>query len=222
VDATVKETLLGQFRCYLDGIEETPQPADAPEPAADLFSVFVELAAMRTELRSESRLLKQALDQFRGVFDTLQSSHTTIEQELRRAQADARDRSRALLRPLLLDLLELRDRLADALRQPVPPARGLDRWRRRSRPEPWREGLGITMRRLERILADRRVVAIEVIGRRFDPRHARVVGTVRDATGGAGIVAEEVRAGFLWDEELLRAAEVIVNTAEADRQEILP
>jgi molecular chaperone GrpE len=58
-----------------------------------------------------------------------------------------------------------------------------------------------------------------VTGRRFDPRVARVVGTTRDAAVGTGIVGEEVRAGFLWEEELLRAAEVIVNKADADEEE---
>src|ERR1700728_388480 len=136
VDAAVKENLLDQFRCYLDSIEEAPEEPEDAGAEADLFSVFVELAAVRNEVRAESRLLKEALDQFRGVFDTLQSSHATLEQELKRAQADARERGQALLRPLLLDLLELRDRLGSAL-QPsaAPPAGWLDRWRRR-RAEP--------------------------------------------------------------------------------------
>ena len=219
VDATVKATLLDQFRCYLDSIDEVPSPAEAPGAEADLFTVFVELAAVRNEVRTESRLVKEALDQFRGVFSTLQSSQATLEQELKRAQAEARERGRALLRPLLLDLLELRDRLVAGLHQPAPPARWLGRWRRQPEPERWREGLGITLRRLDRILADRRVLAIEVTGRRFDPRVARVVGTTRDAAVGTGIVGEEVRAGFLWEEELLRAAEVIVNKADADEEE---
>ena len=50
-----------------------------------------------------------------------------------------------------------------------------------------------------------------MVGQRFDPRMGRVVGTTQDTTVGTGIVVEEVRAGFLWDDELLRAAEVIVN-----------
>ena len=50
----------------------------------------------------KERLVKDALDQFRGVFDTLRASQATLEQELRRARADAQDRERALLRPLLL------------------------------------------------------------------------------------------------------------------------
>ena len=97
--------------------------------------MFVELAAVRNEVRTESRLVKEALDQFRGVFDTLQSSHATLEQELKRAQADARERGQALLRPLLLDLLDLRDRLAAGLQQPAAPPqrRWLDRWRQPQR-----------------------------------------------------------------------------------------
>ena len=82
MDAAVKETLLDQFRDYLDSLDEVPQTVDAEGPETDLFTVFVELAAMRNEMRTESRLLKEALDEFRGVFGTLQSSHATLEQEL--------------------------------------------------------------------------------------------------------------------------------------------
>ena len=147
VDEAEKERLLEQLRVYLDGIDTLPEPAPSSDPGSpetDLFSVFVELAAVRNELRTESRLVKEALDQFRGVFDTLQSSHATLQQELLRAQGEARERSQAMLRPLLSDLLELRDRLEAALQQPAaPPQRGwLDRWR-----QPLRAAAGTLARR---------------------------------------------------------------------------
>jgi len=41
-----------------------------------------------------------------------------------------------------------------------------------------------------------------------------VVGTVRDAMADPGTVVEEIRGGFLWEEDLLRVAEVIVNAAD--------
>jgi molecular chaperone GrpE len=226
VDASVKEALLDQFRCYLDSIEEPPEQEEAAGAQADLFTVFVELTALRNEVRTESRLVKEALDQFRGVFGTLQSSHATLEQELKRAQADTEERGRALLRPLLLELLDLRDRLSAGLQQPAAPpagwfARSFSHWRGRrlADAEGWREGLGITLRRLDRILAERRVVRIETLGQRFDPRMGRVVGTTEDETIGNGIVVDEVSAGFLWDDALLRAAEVIVNRSGAERME---
>jgi molecular chaperone GrpE len=219
-----KERLLEQFRLYLDGVDELPETASDPgSPEADLFSVFVELAAVRNEVRAESRLVKEALDQFRGVFDTLQSSHATLQQELLRAQGEARERSQAVLRPLLSDLLELRDRLEAALQQPaVPPRRSwFGFWRQPSRAEPeaWREGIGIMARRLDRILSDRRVSRFELVGRLFDPRTARAVGTRPDERFGPGIVVEEVRAGYLWDDDLLRTAEVIVSKTDEGEDE---
>ena len=216
MDAAAKERLLDQLRQYLDGFEALPVPAPDPGSAeADLFTVFVELAAVRNEVRTESRLVKEALDQFRTVFGTLQSSHATLEQELKRVQAEARERAQALLRSLLLDLLDLRDRLDAALQAPAAaPSRWLDRWRKpRAAPEHWREGIGITVRRLDRMLAERRVSRIELVGQRFDPRLARAVGTRQDANVAPGVVVDAVRAGYLWDDELLRAAEVIVSKA---------
>jgi molecular chaperone GrpE len=221
-DAAAKERLLNQLRQYLDGVEALPVPApDLGSAEADLFTVFVELAAVRNEVRTEARLVKEALDQFRTVFGTLQSSHATLERELKRVQAEARERAHALLRPLLLDLLDLRDRLDAALQaQAGPPSRWLDRWLKpRAAPEHWREGIGITARRLDRMLAERRVSRIESIGQRFDPRLARAVGARRDANVAPGIVVEEVRAGYLWDDEPLRIAEVIVSNASGGDNE---
>lgn len=217
LDDAAKESLLEQFRHYLDGIEALPEPAgdDPGSGEADLFMVFVELAAVRNEVRTESRLVKEALDQFRGVFETLQSAHTTLEQELKRAHAETRERGEAPLRPLLLDLVDLRDRLDAALRQPAPtPARWYERWRRKPvEADAWREGIAIMARRLDRILGERRVRQMELLGRRFDPRSARVVGTTQDADIAPGIVVEQARAGYLWGDELLRTAEVIVSKA---------
>jgi molecular chaperone GrpE len=92
LDQATREKLLSRFVAYLDGLDHDESAAvhAAAEEAreeADLFSVFVELAGLRNEVRTQSRLLKEALDQFRGVFDTLQASHATLEQELKRARA---------------------------------------------------------------------------------------------------------------------------------------
>jgi molecular chaperone GrpE len=75
--------------------------AEAPsadEEARDLFSVFVELAAVRNEARAQARIVKEALDQFRAVFETLQSSNAVLERELKEAHARAREPQSILLR----------------------------------------------------------------------------------------------------------------------------
>lgn len=218
MNATIKETLLDRFRAYLDGLDEN-DPGDAPSAldesseASDLFSVFVELAATRNEVRTQSRMAKDALDQFRAVFDTLQSSHAAMEQELKDARARGREQNRMALRPLLLDIIDVRDRLVAGLASAAPPptAGWFECWLRKTpATDPWREGLNMTLRRLDQLLADRRVTPLDVVGRPFTPSLARVVATIDNPTVADGVVVGEVRAGFLWEDELLRPAEVTV------------
>ncbi|MCP3468262.1 MULTISPECIES: nucleotide exchange factor GrpE [unclassified Bradyrhizobium] len=226
MDQSIKETLLERLRAYLDAADapeaDVSQAADAIEMVADLesdavtdeardlFSVFVEIAATRNEVRTQSRIVKDALDQFRDVFATLQSANTALDRELKEAHARAREQTRTVLRPLLLDILDVRDRLAAGLAA-APPRRASPwrPWRRPSR-DPWREGLEMTLQRFDRVLADRRVTPIATIGRPLTPNVARVVGTRDDPFVTEGLVIAESRTGFEWEGELLRVAEVIV------------
>jgi len=213
VDDSIKQALLSQFGAWLDAAPDGVPPEE-PAQETDLYSLLVEMAGLRGEVRTESRIVKEALDQFRGVFESLQTSHDTMRQELERARAEARDQAKAVVRPLLLDLVDLRDRLLAALKYSGAARIGLvDRLfhRNTSGGEAWREGLRLTLRRLDQMLLDRHVVAMRLEGRPFNPRHARVVATAVDTTAADGLVIEEVRAGFLWDDQVLRTAEVIVN-----------
>jgi molecular chaperone GrpE len=232
MDPSIKETLLDRLRAYLDGLGAADAPeadvartADAApmaldvagdtadDEARDLFSVFVEIAAARNEARTQSRILKDALGQFRAVFETLQSSNAALDRELKEVHARAREQSRTVLRPLLIDVIDVRDRLAAGLAA-APPERAPPWWARwrgtASAPDPWRQGLEMTLRRLDRVLADRRVTPIVTVGRPFTPAVAQVVATRDDPSVAEGWVIAESRTGFEWDGELLRAAEVIV------------
>ena len=221
MDDSLKQALIDRFRGYLDMAQDGEEPPDDPGETADLFSVLVEVAALRSEVRRESRLVKEALEQFRGVFDTLQASQATLQRELDRARTEMRDQAQSALRPLLLDVIDLRDRLVAALTLSAAAAgpRWRDRlWRRdRSGVAAWQEGLRMTLRRLNQILLDRRVVATQLAGSPFDPRLARAVGTAADSAVAEGTVIEEVRAGFLWGDQVLRTAEVIVSKGDAGK-----
>ena len=220
MDDSIKQALIDRFRGYLDMVEDGEEPPDDPGETADLFSVLVEMAALRSEVRTESRLVKEALEQFRGVFDSLQASQATLQRELDRARTETRDQARSALRPLLLDVIDLRDRLVAALTlSAAARPRWRDRlWRRdRSGVAAWQEGLRMTLRRLDQVLLDRRVVATQLAGLPLDPRLARAIGTAADSAVAEGTVIEEVRAGFLWDDQVLRTAEVIVSKGDAGK-----
>ena len=220
MDDSIKQALIDRFRGYLDMVEDGEEPPDDPGETADLFSVLVEMAALRTEVRTESRLVKEALEQFRGVFDSLQASQATLQRELDRARTETRDQAQSALRPLLLDVIDLRDRLVAALTlSAAARPRWRDRlWRRdRSGVAAWQEGLRMTLRRLDQVLLDRRVVATQLAGLPFDPQLARAIGTAADSSVAEGTVIKEVRAGFLWDDQVLRTAEVIVSKGDAGK-----
>ena len=104
MDPSLKETLLDRLSSYLDGLDaadaETaglaPTAAEVPsadEEGRDLFSVFVELAAVRNEARAQARIIKEALDQFRDVFETLPVEQRGVGAG---AQGGARARPRAV------------------------------------------------------------------------------------------------------------------------------
>ncbi len=215
----MKEALLDRFRSYLEELDEDGQsepatPRDGGE-TADLFSVFAEIAALRNETRAQSRLTKDALDQFRAVFDTLQANCAALEQELKAARVREKEQIRAALKPVLLEMIDVRDRLVAGVAASPPQAQtsGLKRWLFKApSPDaaPWREGTLMTLRRLDQALAARRVSTIAVVGRPFLPSVARAVSTVDDPSVAEGIVVAELRAGFKWEDEVLRLAEVTV------------
>lgn len=241
MDDATKDALSARFRALLDRPEtgtgtddhgpESAGPESADDESADLYRLFVELAALRSEVRTESRIVKEALDQFRGLFEPLKSSHGLLDQEVRRARAAVQDEGDRVLRPLLLDLLELRDRMAAGLRvTPAEPPRWWRRWGRAkcetSGDDAWRQGLKMSLDRLDRLLQDRGVSAIAVVGAPFDPAVARAVGTATEANHPHGQVLAEARTGFRWRGAVLRVADVVVNknavVNKSEQEELAP
>ncbi len=94
MDDDAKRALLDRFSDWLDAAGDGATPPDDPFPTTDLYSLFVELAGLRTEVRTESRLVKDALDQFRSVFDTLRGNQATLERELGTLRSNAREQTR--------------------------------------------------------------------------------------------------------------------------------
>jgi len=214
MDEATKAHLIERFSAYLDAVDESA-PEQAPA-APDLFTLLAEVSALKNEVKIESRQVKTALDEFRSAFDTAQRANARLEEELDRQREGEAQRRRESERELLLDLLDLRDRLDAGYGQ----ARGFEPgWlARRTRSGQllarMTEGLGMSMRRLDEALTRRGVERIECIDRAFDPQTMRAAETARRDELADGTVVGELRAGFRQDGQLLRAAEVVVNKRE--------
>jgi len=209
-----QEALLARFRAYL---EAEPHDEGADEPnAPDLFTLLAELSALKNEVKLESRQVKTALEQFRDLFDSLQQANRQLSSELARRQQDAREIALSAERDILLELVELRDRLQDGRAQ---AAAYRPNWLAYASGAAefitgMTQGMGMNLRRLEETLERREVRPIEVVGKPFDPRIMRAIEVGRDPTFAPGTVIAETRKGYRRGESLLRLADVIVNKLE--------
>ena len=216
MDSEIKEQLLERFRAYLDEQPEAA-PDESVENRTDLYSLFSELVALKNEVRLESRQVKTVLDEFRAVFATLQASHSQLGNELDRARNAVPEQQRAALKPVLLELVELRDRFEAGLRvlhnyHPTLWVRVLGQRRReRDLLQAVAQGQDISLRRLDQILNTQQVIPLAAEGQPLDP-HTMCAAELDERPDLAnGLVTEELRKGYLWQGELLRLAEVKVN-----------
>lgn len=212
----LKEQLLQGFRDYLEETEQ-PQGDETETQAPDLYSLFSELAALKTEVRLESRQVKNSLEQFRAVLTEMQEHKRRLESELERSRRELPQTRIEAQRELLLEIIELRDRMEAGLRgasgyRPALLARAS---RRNTRfLKSLSEGQEITLRRLDDLLYRHQVQPIETIGSSVDPRSMRVHSVRHDSQYEDGQVIEEITKGYRLGEDILRAAEVIVNKHE--------
>lgn len=169
-------------------LREEPPPAVAPEPRASadiLPQILSELKALGEEFS-----LKLKYDQAK------EKAVDALHDELRQHRGGLHF---TLLRPLLSDLISLHDdllQLADAKKTSDPQtARTF-------------EGLGGS---IKEILARQGVSTLEVQDDVFDRKRQRAIRTVAtDQQDLVGSVAERLRAGFIYDDRIVRPEHVAV------------
>lgn len=216
MDPATKEQLVSRFRAYLD--DPLPQAQDAAPGAPDLFTLLAEVSALKNEVKLESRQVKTALEQFRELFDTLQRANTRLGEELNQQREREANTRREAERDLLLELLELRDRLSAGCDQAgrYRPGWAARRGKAAAFIAAMADGLGMNLSRLDHILARRGVRPLVSLNRPFDPQTMHAAEIAHRADQADGRVIGEIRAGFLQHDRLLRPAEVIVNKKDGN------
>ena len=214
MDEAAKDQLAARFRAYLDSVDGRADEGAGvqDDPVPDLFTLLSEVAALKNEVKLESRNLKSALDEFRGLYDTLREANSRLADEQARCREQERLLARQAQKEQLLELLELRDRIQAGYGQAS-----------RFRPGPlvgrsaarfigsMAEGMAMNLRRLDETLARYGVRPLPALGEAFDPHSMHAAELVRDPSRDEGVVVKELRKGFLYEDALLRSAEVVVN-----------
>jgi len=216
MDTVVKQQLMERFGAYLDAADAPS--ADAPAEAPDLFTLLAEVAALKSEVKLESRQVKAALEQFRELFDSLRQANSRLEEELSQRREHDQASRHLEERSLLLELLDLRDRLQAGRDQARRYSPG---WLARKGGATgfvggMADGLEMNLNRLDGILARRGVRRLETLNKAFDPQTMHAAEIAQQGDRPTGTVLGEIRRGFLHHGRLLRPAEVIVNKKDSE------
>lgn len=216
MDAATRDALLTQFAAYLATVDETDTAQTNEAEAPDLFTLLAELAALKSEVKLEARLVKSALDEFRALVENVREYQLRLDEERRQRNEQAIGFERQKQKDFLLELLEVRDRLHAGYEQAS-----------RFRPQRWwgcravgefvaalATGMAMNLRRLDELLTRHEVQPVLALGQRFDPYTMRAIEVTRDVNQPAAVVVNELRPGFLYRGQLLRPAEVVVNRPE--------
>lgn len=206
-----KERLIEEFRACLEICE---QGDEEDGNSVDLHTLLAEMAALKNEIRLESRQFKNMLDEMRSFGNVLREQNERLSRDLESAREQAAAGRQKAERGLLLDMLDLRDRLqagVDARASHIPSFFARIIPGETHLAAILGEGLALTLQRLDDVLANYRVRQLEVAGKLLDPHLMRALGVETVADKPDGIVLRCARRGYFHGAELLRPAEVIVN-----------
>jgi molecular chaperone GrpE len=216
MDEQIKEELIERFRAYLD-TDFGQEPAEANP--VDMMTLFSELAGLKNEVRIESRQLKGALDDFRQAFSSLDHANQDVAKMLHHIQRQEKESARATLKPVVLGLIDLHDRIGAGLEQQPPALSFIERVLARGQGiRKWQyghlEAQKMILGRVLDLLNQCGVSAVETKDQKFDPNCMKAVGFKTNPLQENGMVLHENRKGFRFDGKNIRTAEVIVNKRE--------
>jgi len=210
-----KENLLAQFQDYLEQ-NNRQQNACITGELPDLNTLLTELSGLKAEVKAESRQFKNTLDTLSSALAQVEDDKQALSEELAFYKEQLEKQRQDILRTLLLDFLDIYDSLAaglDRLQHYQPVHRLFKHSQAKDVRfiERFKEGQVMSLRRLEQLLQRYQVQAVESLGKPFDPVTMNAVETGWDESCQNGIVLEELRKGFLFQNQVLRLAEVKVN-----------
>lgn len=176
-----KEHLLTEFTGYLEQLDE--QPLEQEETRTpDLLSLHGAMIGLQSEVKSEARLFKGALDDFRSVFQTLQNGQTHSQAELERLRQELAQQRSALLKPVLLEWLEMRDRMTASIEHlhAIMPRGFKAHWQkgRLKAISAMLEGQQLSLRKLDARLASYQAIPLDCLGKPFDPNSMHALSVV--------------------------------------------
>jgi molecular chaperone GrpE len=165
-----------------------------------------ETAAGAPELAEHDRIaeLERLLEESNGK---VLYAHAETQNVRRRLEAEKQQASAYAVTGFARDMLAVRDHLERALNH-VPQA-SLDNEKIKS----FFEGIESTLRELDAVFARQGIVRVEAVGQELDPHKHQAMIEIATDKAEPGTIIEEMQAGYMLKDRLLRPA--LVGVAKA-------
>jgi len=208
-----KQKALDDFTDWLAALPASRPDGEPGTQACDLYTLLVEFAALRQEIKLQTRQQRTTLRTHENLSDQLQTISTQFNERIARLdQIHDHTWRRNFEATTVLPFLDVRDSLVRgmAAAKAVTGTRAL--WRRPPKGiDAVVEGYAMALRRFDRSLDRLGIQPIETIGHPFNTACMRAVEKRHVANQKPGIVLEEALGGFTRAGEVIRTAEVVVN-----------
>lgn len=208
-----KNRLLEEFQAYLEQADLSQAVSDE-QP--DLNTLLSEMAGLKSEVKAQSRHFKSTLDTLSETLTSVQADNKALSAALETNNAGLQQLRNETLRSVLLDMVDIYDRLSTGFNvlQNYNPISGLFGHSKKQDVnfiDSFKEGQAMTLKRFEQLLQTYHVYPIDCVGKPLDPHTMRAVEIGQNSKLDNGTVIEELRKGFLLEDQVLRLAEVKVN-----------
>ena len=176
--------------------KQEPPPEAEPEPGA---------ARPEPVEPSPEEQLARAREDAQKYLGNWQRAEADFQNYKKRVDQERSENRRFASAALVMNILPILDDLERALMSVDAHLAGLT----------WLDGVRLIYRKLQLILENAGVSAIEVEGQQFDPRYHEAV---MHADGPEGLVLAEVQRGYKLHDRVLRPAMVVVGKGTAPEQ----
>ena len=207
-----KKGALDDFSAWLDAAPDDPPGGEPGLEGCDLYTVLTEFAALRQEIKLQSRQQRATVREHGALIERFQVIDQQLASRVDRLGEIHDSLKRDIEVKSVLPFLDVRDALlrGEAAARRIAAARGL--WRRPPKGiDAVVEGYAMALRRFDRSLNLLGVSPVATVGHPFDATCMRAVDKRFDAAKTPGIILEETLGGFMRHGEILRTAEVVVN-----------
>jgi len=150
------------------------------------------------EAHASTRLLKELEEQVKEKENLYLRALADFDNYRKRFEREKEKSGKQIRKVLLLDFLEVVDNLERAIDYAGEDIDSL------------KTGIRAIYDQLLQILKINGVVSLESVGKQFDPNFHEAVGSIEIEKLSSGTVSQELRKGYLMEDELLRPSRVQV------------